>query len=882
MCQKFYPGSFPGWPQEKETVLDFQFSYFDSYTPWRNQDYGDDDNWNRRAWYFPSKFIRNGPTTDYDGERYYAYCHMYNTNSLKKIATMAGPAIPRGPRCLIFHYHMFGDDVGEMRLKTEDPATGVTKFMWAMQQSQSSAWRRHRVMFNSESNEQLFFEASSGFDKGAEHQQRFSAVMLDSIWLRNGTDLCMGYMDCNFDNSAYLDDCGWYQNDTDDVDWIRRQGETPAGNELTGPSSDHTTGYGSYLYFDASNLNAGASARVHMPNLPEGKHCLTFYYHMHGPDVGRLRVFYTPIERVDSLNGFFLPYDEITVWDRSGNQGNWWKKAMVPLDLSYPQGMIFEAFRGNGDGGDIAIDDVVVLKGECPSDRGLSCSFEHGDFCAWQVDNSQARKFEISQGKTKNAPMSGPEGDHTGLYAGGRYAMISSENAISGEKARISSPVIPAGPVCVSFAYSIRGRSTGSLAVYQDDKVVQRIRGSQTEFFWRTVNIDISSETPRQIHIEAILSSSSLSDMAIDDIRVTDGFCGEMVNQSIRGYEQVSSLKLVSHEILPEPVETPVISICITICQQTKGCRSVNYATSTKLCQLNNATYESDPYNAITDADSSYFSMSTQLELFDSEVNSLCTEDDVTCGQITDDCIEANKAGFYACKCQHEGRSCLMAKDCSVIPNAVKLEGYIPKSVFLLRPFLNNSFFPAQCEMDPSTGKVFTVLMQRNNGAVRFHDRTFDSYTQFFGSPDQEYWVGLENMHQLTNLADNGYVVEAGEGATQFTPLQGMASAFKIGDSSENYAAKSAQVSGTMIDASWSADTPFTTIDQDNDSNSAYNCAQIRGNGGWWYTNCGANGILTGPYRPGEDMSSSKDGFMSSDFNSGSGLTSAKLKITRI
>ena len=43
---------------------------------------------------------------------------------------------------------------------------------------------------------------------------------------------------CNFDSSL----CGFVQDTNDKFDWTRRKGSTPSS--YTGPSADHTTGYG--------------------------------------------------------------------------------------------------------------------------------------------------------------------------------------------------------------------------------------------------------------------------------------------------------------------------------------------------------------------------------------------------------------------------------------------------------------------------------------------------------------------------------------------------------------------------------------------------------------------------------------------------------------
>ncbi|KAK2503063.1 hypothetical protein MC885_005378, partial [Smutsia gigantea] len=53
-------------------------------------------------------------------------------------------------------------------------------------------------------------------------------------------------------------------------------------------------------------------------------------------------------------------------WSLSGNKGNMWQQAHVPIDPSGPFQIIFEGVRGSGYLGDIAIDDVTLKKGECP------------------------------------------------------------------------------------------------------------------------------------------------------------------------------------------------------------------------------------------------------------------------------------------------------------------------------------------------------------------------------------------------------------------------------------------------------------------------------------------------------------------------------------
>ncbi|XP_019616108.1 PREDICTED: deleted in malignant brain tumors 1 protein-like [Branchiostoma belcheri] len=149
---------------------------------------------------------------------------------------------------------------------------------------------------------------------------------------------------CNFDYS----DCG-YSKESSGIQWIRHSGSTPSSS--TGPSGDHNTGRGYYMYIETSSSVAGAVARLLSPTISDsGWFCLQFAYHMYGTDIGELRV------RVGSS----------IEWSRSNNQGNSWHLASVQVFIIY-QKVVFEGVRGSSFRGDIAIDDVVLNPGSCPT-----------------------------------------------------------------------------------------------------------------------------------------------------------------------------------------------------------------------------------------------------------------------------------------------------------------------------------------------------------------------------------------------------------------------------------------------------------------------------------------------------------------------------------
>jgi len=150
----------------------------------------------------------------------------------------------------------------------------------------------------------------------------------------------------NFD-SGFGD---WQQSQIDDRDWTHNSGNTPSDN--TGPSGDHTTGSGFYLYTEATeNLNMlfvlyGVCFDRSSLDNPE----FQFYYHMHGAYMGNLVV-------QASDNGG-LSWNNL--WSVAGDQGDEWHQVIIDVS-QYPNPVIsirIVAETGSDETSDIAIDDL--------------------------------------------------------------------------------------------------------------------------------------------------------------------------------------------------------------------------------------------------------------------------------------------------------------------------------------------------------------------------------------------------------------------------------------------------------------------------------------------------------------------------------------------
>ena len=149
----------------------------------------------------------------------------------------------------------------------------------------------------------------------------------------------------DFENSVPL------EQDTNDFgDWSLIQGNTSSIN--TGPTGDHTTGFGTYFYVEASG--AGHPNKVFTVYTPmfdisatPGK-VLSFWYHMYGITMGDLEV-----GVLDSLG--YTALDTI-----SGNQGNQWHLAYYPITSTTPFKIKFKAITGSSFTSDICIDDIMI------------------------------------------------------------------------------------------------------------------------------------------------------------------------------------------------------------------------------------------------------------------------------------------------------------------------------------------------------------------------------------------------------------------------------------------------------------------------------------------------------------------------------------------
>ncbi|XP_031549766.1 uncharacterized protein LOC116287250 [Actinia tenebrosa] len=189
----------------------------------------------------------------------------------------------------------------------------------------------------------------------------------DCVGNSSGTQKCkarscdLGPDDCEFDVDGM---CFWSNDKTnnDRYQWERNDGETPSS--ATGPTGDHTSKTGSYLYAEASGpAQAGDKARLLSKTFKatEGR-CLSFWYHMKGSGMGTLNV------HIQDGNG------ERQVWSVSGNKGDQWQPGELTITSPTDYKVLFESIRGPDFLSDIALDDVKFKEGVCT--EAIGCFFD--------------------------------------------------------------------------------------------------------------------------------------------------------------------------------------------------------------------------------------------------------------------------------------------------------------------------------------------------------------------------------------------------------------------------------------------------------------------------------------------------------------------------
>ncbi|TKS79616.1 LDL-receptor class A domain-containing protein 2 Skeletal organic matrix MAM and [Collichthys lucidus] len=321
------------------------------------QETTDDSDWVRQS---GSTLNPNtGPDSDHTTNTptgHYYYLSSSAADVDHQTAKMYSPPYPAGKgACVQLWYHMYGKGMGTLNVYQQSEG-GKQDLIFSQTGDQGRLWKFAQASLLPRV--QPYMIVVEGVKSGPTQE---GDMAFDDVHL---TDVqCPPPGHCDFETNM----CSWSNmgGDVDQEDWLRGRGASP--NPNTGPSVDHTTNstHGYYLYVDSSVGEWGdmsfLTSDVFQPSTRG--HCLRFWYHMYGDHVGTLRV---SINDREMHSG---GYEEGTLkWIETGNKGDKWQEANVPIKHKEPFWFVFVYQRGMNTGGDVALDDISIQPGGCYSD----------------------------------------------------------------------------------------------------------------------------------------------------------------------------------------------------------------------------------------------------------------------------------------------------------------------------------------------------------------------------------------------------------------------------------------------------------------------------------------------------------------------------------
>ncbi|XP_077471884.1 MAM and LDL-receptor class A domain-containing protein 1 isoform X3 [Stigmatopora argus] len=317
----------------------------------------DDADWIRQSGATPNP--NTGPDGDHSTNTtlgHYFYLPSSDRDISGQTAAMSSPLYhPGKAACVQMWYHMYGRSVGTLNVYQESEH-GVRALIFSQSGDQRNLWRFAQAAFLPWV--QPYRLVVEGVKVGPSEE---GDMAFDDVTVWNAK--CPPRHFCDFE----LNMCRWSNvgGGIDQHDWLRGRGVAP--NVNTGPGVDHTTNapQGYYIYVDSTVGQAGDAAFLISDVLQPATRgrCLTFWYHMFGPDVGTLRVYVNDRKRHDSGNE-----KGVQKWVEFGDKGDKWLRASVFVDHDDAFWFVFVYQRGKIARGDVALDDISVIRGTCPSE----------------------------------------------------------------------------------------------------------------------------------------------------------------------------------------------------------------------------------------------------------------------------------------------------------------------------------------------------------------------------------------------------------------------------------------------------------------------------------------------------------------------------------
>ncbi|KAM5331330.1 LOW QUALITY PROTEIN: apical endosomal glycoprotein [Glossophaga mutica] len=448
-----------------------------------------------------------GPGTDADGAAAGHFLSLQRAwGQLTSEARVLTPPLgPSGPHCeLHLAYYFQSHAQGFLALLVVQGST--RELVWEAPSGSSGVWQLDTVPLGKRQRPfRLEFvglvDAARPGPKGAGLDNVLVKDCSPTVATKADTEVS-----CNFER----DTCGWHTGHLTDAHWRRVESQ--------GPGYDHTTGKGHFMLLDPTDPPArgpGAHLLTQPQRAAAPQECLSFWYHLHGPQIGTLRLIMRQDGKADTQ-----------LWSRSGTHGNRWHEAWAMLHHQTDSGaqyqLLFEGLR-DGYQGTMALDDVAVRPGPCWAPE--RCSFEDS-VCGFSTGGLWTRQASATGGTAW-----GPGADHTTETAQGHYMIVdtSPQSLPPGHVASLTSEQYRplAQPACLTFWYHLSLRNPGALQVHVEEAERRPVlsisdRGGPA---WHLGSVGVQARWAWRVVFEAVAAGAEHSYIALDDLLLRDGPC---------------------------------------------------------------------------------------------------------------------------------------------------------------------------------------------------------------------------------------------------------------------------------------------------------------------------------------------------------------------
>ncbi|XP_061186220.1 techylectin-5A-like [Saccostrea echinata] len=192
--------------------------------------------------------------------------------------------------------------------------------------------------------------------------------------------------------------------------------------------------------------------------------------------------------------------------------------------------------------------------------------------------------------------------------------------------------------------------------------------------------------------------------------------------------------------------------------------------------------------------------------------------------------------------CRKDISKTFYPKDCQDL----LLKGYRENNVYTIYPN-KGSGFQVYCDQK-TDGGGWTVIQRRRDGSENFF-RTWNDYKNGFGNLSNEFWLGNEKIHKITQSGKYKLRIDM----TDFSRNSRHASynTFNVGNEKAGYILHVSGYSGDAGDSFSSRHNGAKFVTKDRDDKDS--CAKEY-KGGWWYKSCHRSN-LNGLYLKGKHKS---------------------------